>query len=91
MTTSASQSNVAPMLRSWARMVSMLRYVHSRGWILFLIAAFSAGSPNASNPIGRKTLSPCIRRKRAIASVGVLMYQWPMCRSPDGYGYIVSR
>ena len=29
--------------------------------------------------------------ERASASVGVSMYQWPMCRSPDGYGYIVSR
>ena len=72
-------------------MFSMLRIVHSRGWTLFLIAAFSAGSPKASKPIGRKTFSPCIRRNRAIASVGVTMYQWPMCRSPDGYGYIVSR
>jgi len=43
-------------------MASMFRFVHSRGWILFLIAAFSAGNPNASNPIGKKTLSPCIRR-----------------------------
>ena len=72
-------------------MFSMLRIVQSRGLILFLIAAFSAGRPKASNPIGRNTLSPCIRRKRASASVGVMMYQWPMCRSPDGYGYIVSR
>ena len=72
-------------------MFSMLRIVHSRGLKPPLIAAFSAGSPNASKPIGRNTFSPCIRWNRAIASVGVLMYQWPMCRSPDGYGYIVSR
>ena len=65
-------------------MLSMFRYVHSAGWIRFLIAAFSAGSPNASNPTGMKTLSPCIRWKRPIASVGVFTYQWPMCRSPDG-------
>ena len=72
-------------------MFSMFGIVQSRGLMLFLIAAFSAGSPNASNPIGRNTFSPCIRWNRAIASVGVMMYQWPMCRSPDGYGYIVSR
>ncbi len=72
-------------------MLSMFAIVQSRGLMSFLIAAFSAGRPNASKPIGRKTFSPCIRWKRAIASVGVLMYQCPMCRSPDGYGYIVSR
>jgi hypothetical protein len=69
----------------------MFDIVQSRGLTLFRIAAFSAGSPNASNPIGRKTFSPCMRRNRAIASVGVLMYQWPMWMSPEGYGYIVSR
>jgi len=72
-------------------MFSMLDIVQSRGLILLRIAAFSAGSPNASKPIGRKTFSPCIRWKRAIASVGVTMYQCPMCRSPEGYGYMVSR
>ena len=72
-------------------MFSMFCIVQARGCPPLLIAAFSAGSPNASKPIGKNTLSPCIRRKRAIASVGVTMYQWPMCRSPDGYGYIVSR
>ena len=91
MTTSWSQANVAPIERSWRRMTSMFLSVHSRGLKPPLMAAFSAGSPNASNPIGRNTLSPCIRRYRAIASVGVLMYQWPMCSAPDGYGYIVSR
>jgi len=58
---------------------------------LFLIAAFSAGSPNESKPIGKKTFSPCIRWNRAMASVGVFAYQCPMCRLPDVYGYIVSR
>jgi hypothetical protein len=90
-TTSALQSNVAPIVRSWRRMLAMFDIVQSRGLMLFLIAAFSAGSPNASNPIGRNTFSPCIRWNRAIASVGVLMYQWPMWMSPDGYGYIVKR
>ena len=91
MTTSASQSNVAPIIRSCRRMLSMFDIVHSRGLMLFLIAAFSAGSPKESKPIGKNTFSPCIRWKRAIASVGVLMYQWPMWMSPDGYGNIVSR
>ena len=61
MTTSASQSNVAPMLRSWRRMMSRFRAVHSAGWIRFLIAAFSAGSPKASKPTGKKTFWPSIR------------------------------
>jgi hypothetical protein len=72
------------MLRNWRRISWMLRIVHSRGLKPPLIAAFSAGSPKASKPIGRKTLSPCIRRKRPMASVGVTMYQWPVCRSPEG-------
>ena len=72
------------MLRSWARILSMFAIVQVRGLTRFLIAAFSAGRPKASKPIGMKTLSPCIRRKRAFASVGVLAYQWPMCRSPEG-------
>ena len=54
------------------------------------MAAFSAGSPNASKPIGKKTLTPFMRRYRAIASDGVMAYQCPTCMSPDGYGYIVS-
>jgi hypothetical protein len=74
-TTSALQSNVAPIDRSWRRMFAMFDIVQSRGLMLFLIAAFSAGKPNASKPIGRNTFSPCMRWKRAIASVGVLMYQ----------------
>jgi hypothetical protein len=82
--TSDSQSNVAPIDRSWRRMLSMFRIVQTRGLMLFLIAAFSAGNPKASNPIGRNTFSPCIRWNRASASVGVMMYQWPMWMSPDG-------
>ena len=91
MTTSALQSKVAPIVLSCRRMLAMFDIVQSRGLMLFLIAAFSAGRPNASKPIGRNTFSPCIRWNRAIASVGVLMYQWPMWMSPDGYGYIVNR
>jgi len=49
------------MLRSWRRIFSMLAIVQSRGFMRFLIAAFSAGSPKPSKPIGRNTLKPCIR------------------------------
>jgi len=35
--------------------VSMLAYVQVAGWLLLLIAAFSAGSPNASHPMGCST------------------------------------
>jgi hypothetical protein len=41
----------------------MLRSVISRGWPPSLIAAFSAGSPKESKPIGRKTFHPFRRRK----------------------------
>ena len=56
MTTSASQANVAPIVRNWRRMFSMFCIVQVNGWPPFLIAAFSAGSPKASKPIGKKTL-----------------------------------
>ena len=61
MTTSEVQSQPAPIVRSWLRIFSMFAIVQSRGLIRFLIAAFSAGSPKASNPIGWKTFSPRIR------------------------------
>jgi hypothetical protein len=47
---------VAPIERNWPRIFSMLAIVQSRGFIRFLIAAFSAGSPNPSKPMGRNTL-----------------------------------
>ena len=59
-----SSRTSAPIERSWRRMLSMFFNVHACGWILFLIAAFSAGRPKASKPIGMKTFSPCIRWKR---------------------------
>ena len=55
------------------------------------MAAFSAGSPKQSKPIGNMTFRPCIRRMRATMSGPVTAYQWPMCTSPEVYGYIVSR
>ena len=38
----------------------MFESVHSLGGVLFLMAAFSAGSPNESHPIGCSTLYPFI-------------------------------
>ena len=64
--------------------------LYERGLAYRAMAAFSAGSPNASNPIGKSVFEPRMRWKRAIASGGVIAYQCPTCRSPDGYGYIVS-
>ena len=49
--------------------------VQAAGGTLFWMAAFSAGRPNASNPIGNMTLKPRIRIQRARASEGVMAYQ----------------
>jgi hypothetical protein len=49
-------------------MYAMLSRVHLAGGTPFLIAAFSAGSPNASQPMGCSTLLPCIRWKRVSTS-----------------------
>ena len=62
----------------------MFAYVHSFGWIPRLIAAFSAGSPNASHPIGWSTLCPRIAANRATASPPLNASAWPMWRSPEG-------
>ena len=77
------QSNIGPMERSCPRIRSMFSHVQIAGCTLLLIAAFSAGSPNASKPIGNRTLKPFIRMTRALASDGAIAYQWPMCKSPD--------
>jgi hypothetical protein len=49
-------------------MCAMLASVQVSGCVLFLIAAFSAGSPNASHPNGCSTLKPRIRFMRAMMS-----------------------
>ena len=54
--TSCVQSNDAPIERSWPRIFSMFDIVQVYGWPPLLIAAFSAGSPKESKPIGKKTL-----------------------------------
>ena len=68
----------------------MFASVHSRGSTPRLIAAFSAGSPNESQPTGCSTLYPRIRRYRATTSPPLNASAWPMCRSPEGYGYMSS-
>ena len=68
----------------------MFSYVHCFGWMPRLIAAFSAGSPNESQPMGCRTLWPCRARNRATASPPLNASAWPMCRSPEGYGNMSS-
>ena len=46
------------MVFSWRRMVAMFSRVHWAGGTLFSIAAFSAGRPKASQPMGCSTLNP---------------------------------
>jgi hypothetical protein len=46
----------------------MLSNVDVSGWVPVWIAAFSAGSPNASQPKGCSTLKPRIRFMRAMTS-----------------------
>src|SRR6266545_1406794 len=46
----------------------MLAYVHSLGWMPRLMAAFSAGRPKASHPMGCRTLWPRINANLATAS-----------------------
>ena len=43
-------------------MYAMFSYVHLAGGTPFFSAAFSAGSPKASQPMGIKTLWPFMRR-----------------------------
>ena len=49
-------------------MWAMFSSVHVSGCVPFLIAAFSAGRPNASQPNGCSTLKPRIRFMRATTS-----------------------
>ncbi len=66
----------------------MFAYVHSLGWMPRLMAAFSAGSPKASQPIGFRTFSPRRRWYKPMASLMPNASAWPMCMSPEGYGNI---
>ena len=49
-------------------MWAMLSSVHASGCVPFLMAAFSAGRPKASQPNGCRTLKPCMRLRRATTS-----------------------
>ena len=49
------------MRLSWAFMAAMFESVHALGWAPPLMAAFSAGRPKASKPMGWRTLLPRIR------------------------------
>src|SRR3989344_2023969 len=89
--TSRDQSKEVPMLRILFFMYAIFFSVQSRGFNLFLIAAFSAGRPNASNPIGYMTFFPCIRFARAKISGTANAYQCPSWRLPDGYGNSTRR
>lgn len=44
------------------------------------MAYCSAGKPNASHPIGCRTLKPCIRLNLARMSVAVYPRGWPTCK-----------
>ena len=46
---------------SWARITAMFSRVHFAGWTFCFIAAFSAGRPKASQPMGWSTLKPLAR------------------------------
>jgi hypothetical protein len=65
-------------------MVAMFFSVHSRGWTPLLMAAFSAGSPNASKPTGKEDVL-ALHAVVAGDHVGRGFDEpVPMCRSPDG-------
>jgi len=53
---SRDQSNARPSGCIWAFMSAMLSYVQRAGAMRFSMAAFSAGKPKASQPIGVITL-----------------------------------
>ena len=53
---SRSQANIPPIERNCLRIRSMLDMVQVAGWMPRLMAAFSAGRPKASKPMGKKTL-----------------------------------
>lgn len=73
-----------------AFMASMFCSVHFSGCTPRSMAAFSAGRPNASQPMGCKTWWPCMRLKRARTSDMVYTRRWPRCSVPDGYGNMGS-
>jgi len=61
---SFDQSYRRPRPFSWVFIRAMLPSVYSRGWTPLAIAAFSAGRPKASQPIGLNVRRPAIRSRR---------------------------
>ena len=84
------QSNAIPYRRKVLSCSAMFERVHSFGWIPRAIAAFSAGSPKASHPMGCSTLFPRIHMNLAMMSLMAKASAWPMWRSPEGYGNMCS-
>jgi hypothetical protein len=60
--TSRLQSKARPSGCIWLFMSAMLARVHCAGGTLLSMAAFSAGRPKASQPMGISTLKPFMRR-----------------------------
>ena len=70
----------------------MFLYVHSPRMDTVLDRRVLSGQAKSVEADGEEdVVAPHRLELDPIASVGVTMYQWPMCRSPDGYGYIVTR
>lgn len=78
------------MLSSCPFILAMLVFVHTSGATPLSSAAFSAGSPNASHPIGSVTSSPLSLRYRATTSAIVYTRRCPRCSVPEGYGNMGS-
>jgi len=55
------QSIDSPIDWSWRFMMAMFSAVHLAGCVFLSMAAFSAGRPNASQPMGCSTLKPLAR------------------------------
>jgi len=68
---SRRQSNMAPIETRLDLSSAIRASVNTRGWTPVLMAAFSAGSPNESNPIGDRTPYPLIVRYRTMRSPNV--------------------
>ncbi len=84
------QSKRKPSESSCARICAMFCVVHAAGDTLRSMAAFSAGSPKESQPIGWSTSKPRMRCTRAMQSLRVYTRTWPRWSAPEGYGNIDS-
>ena len=56
----ARENNLDPQEWTQKNIATMKRQLNSLGFKLFSLAAFSAGIPKESHPIGWRTLKPCI-------------------------------